>query len=260
MVTRDTAAPVRGFGHGATLLFQGFGWWRRRPALMLWGLVPAVIVSLVLGAALVALGMQLPWITDAVTPFADAWPSVWASLLRLAVGTAVFGAALALTAVTFTALTLIIGEPFYDRIWRAVETAESGTVPDSDPGFWRSVGDGIDLIVRGAGVGILAFLIGLIPVVGGVAGAVLGVVLTGRLLADELTSRALAARGLDRRTRRALLRTRRARVLGFGVATQVCFLVPLGAVFTMPAAVVGATRLARELVAERTPEAGMSQS
>jgi CysZ protein len=215
---------------------------------MLWGLLPAAIVSLVLGAALVALATQLPWITQAVTPWADSWPGVWTVLIRVALGTAVFGAALALTAVTFTALTLIVGEPFYERIWRAVEHAEGGTVPEASPGFWRSVGDGLDLVVRGAGVGILSFLVGLIPVVGGIAGAVLGVVLTGRLLADELSSRALAARGIDRRTRRRLLRTRRARALGFGVATQVCFLVPLGAVFTMPGAVVGATLLARELL------------
>lgn len=245
MVT--AAGPAREFGQGVRLLVQGFGWWRRRPGLMLWGLLPAAIVSLVLGAALIALATQLPWLTDAVTPFADGWPGVWAVLLRVALGAALFGGALALTAVTFTALTLIVGEPFYDRIWRAVE-AEGGTVPEAGPGFWRSVGDGVDLIVRGAGVGILAFLLGLVPVVGGIAGTVIGVVLTGRLLADELSSRALAARGYDRRARRALLRTRRARALGFGVATQVCFLVPLGAVITMPAAVVGATLLAGDLI------------
>ena len=37
----------------------------------------------------------------------------------------------------------------------------------------------------------------------------------------------------------------RARTLGFGVATWVLFLVPLGAVVAMPAAVGGATVLAR---------------
>ena len=40
--------------------------------------------------------------------------------------------------------------------------------------------------------------------------------------------------------------------LGFGVATQLCFLVPLGAVATMPAAVAGATVLGRELLADAT--------
>jgi CysZ protein len=40
-------------------------------------------------------------------------------------------------------------------------------------------------------------------------------------------------------------------MLGFGVATQLCFMVPLGAVATMPAAVAGATLLGR--VAAATP-------
>ena len=62
--------------------------------------------------------------------------------------------------------------------------------------------------------------------------------------------RPLEARGLDRHARRTLLRAPRAPVLGLGMATQACFLVPLGAVVAMPAAVAGATMLAREVLAE----------
>ena len=95
---------------------------------------------------------------------------------------------------------------------------------------------------------MLAALIGLVPVVGGVLGTVFAVLLTGWLLADELTSRALTARGMVPAARRRLMRRHRARMVGFGVATQLCFLVPLGAVATMPAAVAGATLLARSLL------------
>ena len=83
---------------------------------------------------------------------------------------------------------------------------------------------------------------------GGVLATVFAVLLTGWLIADELSSRALSARGLDHSARRALMRRHRARVLGFGVATQLCFMIPLGAVATMPAAVAGATTLARSLL------------
>ena len=48
----------------------------------------------------------------------------------------------------------------------------------------------------------------------------------------------------------ALLRPHRSRVLGFGMATQAFFLIPLGAIVVMPAAVVGATMLGRELTGE----------
>ena len=46
-----------------------------------------------------------------------------------------------------------------------------------------------------------------------------------------------------------LLRGSRARELGFGIATQLVFLIPGGAIAVMPAAVVGATRLARDVFA-----------
>jgi CysZ protein len=212
------------------------------------GLIPAAIVAALFSAGLIALGVSLPGITEAVTPFADGWPPVWATVIRVAIGTAMLGAALALVAVSFTALTLLIGEPFYERIWRAVE-AELGTAAiDVDYGFWRSIGDTLWLIARGIGVAIVAALLGLIPVVGGVLGTVFGVTFTGWLLADELSARALTARGITRPARHHLMRGRRARMLGFGVATQLCFLVPLGAIITMPAAVAGATLVARSLL------------
>ncbi|KQZ85130.1 hypothetical protein ASD56_01825 [Microbacterium sp. Root166] len=212
------------------------------------GLIPAAIVGALFLAGLITLGAFLPAITEAMTPFADGWPGVWATVIRVTVGTALMGAALVLVAVSFTALTLLIGEPFYERIWRAVE-AELGTADiDAPYGFWRSVADTLALLARGLGVAALAALIGLVPVVGGILATVFAVLFTGHLLATELTSRALTARGIPPAARRALMKRHRARVLGFGVATQLCFMVPLGAVGTMPAAVAGATVLARSLL------------
>ena len=233
------------------MLVHGFGLWRTRPRLMLLGLVPAAIVGIVLLAGLVALVTGLPTLTDAMTPFADGWPSLWATVFRIAVGTALVGASLVVTAITFTALTLLVGEPFYERIWRAVEQEGGGEVPDIRYGLWRSVGDTVSLIARGVLAAIAAALIGLVPVVGGVLSFVVGVSITGWLLADELASRGLAARGIPPAARGRLLRGARARTLGFGVATQLCFLVPLGAVLAMPAAVAGAAELSRSLLEAR---------
>ena len=241
---------MREFARGVGLLGRGFAYWKRRPGAMALGLVPAAIVGALLLSGLIALGIYLPRITEAATPFADTWPGLWASVIRIAVGTAVFGAALVLVAVSFTALTLLIGEPFYERIWKAVEADQGEASIDSAYGFWRSVGDAVSLVARGAGVALLAALLGFVPVVGGVLGAVFGVLFTGWLLADELASRALTARGLDSAARRRVMRAHRGRMLGFGVATQLCFMVPLGAVATMPAAVAGSTLLARTLLEE----------
>lgn len=232
------------------MLGRGFGFWRTRPGLMALGLIPAAIVGLLFLAGLITLGAFLPALTEALTPFADGWPGVWAAVIRVTVGTAVFAAALVLVAVSFTALTLIVGDPFYERIWRAVERDGGAEVTEAPYGFWTSVGDGLWLLVRGLGVALAATLIALIPVVGGIVSTVFAVVFTGWLIADELTSRALIARGLSPRERRELMRRTRGRMLGFGVATQLCFLLPLGAVATMPAAVAGATLLGREAAAE----------
>jgi CysZ protein len=205
------------------------------------GLIPGTVVGIVFLAALVGWGFALPGLVDDWTPFADAWPPFWADVVRTAIGVASFGAALLVVVVSFTAVTLAVGEPFYDRIWRATERSATGTVPEADYGFWRAVGDSVRLILRGLLAAALAWLIGLVPFVGGALGFATGVALTGWLLADELTSRSLSARGFDRRARRAIIRAHRARALGFGVATQLCFLVPLGAVAVMPAAVAGST-------------------
>ncbi|MBB2974921.1 CysZ protein [Microbacterium endophyticum] len=247
---------MREFLRGAMLLGQGFAWWRRRPGVMFLGLIPAAIVGAGMLAALVALGIALPSVTVAITPFAEDWPGIWATALRVTVGTALVGTTLVLLAVSFTALCLMIGEPFYNRIWLRIETDLDNHAPAADSGFWQGILDALSLLVRGIGVSIFAGLLGLVPAVGGVLGAIVGVTLTGWLLADELSSRALAARGIARRDRRAMLGAQRARALGFGVATQVCFLVPLGAVVTMPAAVAGSTLLARSLVTANPPTAG----
>jgi len=239
---------LKEFAAGFALLGRGFAFWRRRPTTMLLGLVPAAIAFVLLAAGLITLGVQLPGLVDWATPFADPWDTGWRNLFRLAVAFVVFAGAAVLAVVTFTALTLVIGDPFYERIWRAVEEELGGPVPDAGGGFWRTVVDALQLMGLGLVFAVLAALAGLLPVIGTVLGAVVGVLLTGRLLARELIARAFEARGLTLEHRRQLVRAHRWRVLGFGVATQLCFLVPLGAIATMPAAVAGSTMLARGLL------------
>lgn len=243
--------PVASFFRGVGDLGRGFSFWGRLPGAMALGLIPAAIVGLVLLAGIVTLVVFLRDIVTALTHFADAWTEFFASLVRVGIGAALLGGAIVLAVVSFTALTLLVGDPFYERIWRSVEDHLGDAPPESDYGFWRSVRDSVGLILRGLLAAIVAGLVGLIPLVGTALGAVVAAFLTGWLLADELTSRALAARGLDAAARRDLRRGQRARVLGFGVATQLCFLIPLGAVITMPAAVAGSTVLARTLLDAR---------
>lgn len=232
---------------------RGFGFWARRPGVMLLGLIPAAIVFVVVAAGLVALGIHLPALVDWATPFADSWDEFWAVPLRIAVAAVTFAGAVLLAAVTFTAVTLSVGDPFYERIWRAVELELGGEVPDRGAGFWSAAGDAVALIALGLVSALVVGLIGFIPLIGSIAAPVLGLALSGRLLARELTARAFEARGISSAERATVLHGRGAQLLGFGVATQLCFMVPLGAIATMPAAVAGSTMLARAALDARLP-------
>lgn len=239
---------MQDFLDGARLLVRGWGWWRRRPGTMARGLIPAALVGALVLAGLITLVVNLGRLGEALTPFADDWSPGWERTAELGVQAVLVAAAVVLVVVTFTGLTLAVGEPFYDRIWRAVEQDTTGGTPDGSTGFWRGAVDGIALVARGLVAAVLAGLLGLVPLVGTPLGWTAGVLLTGWILAHELSSRALVARGIGRRERNALLRAHRRRALGFGVATQLCFLVPGGAVATMPAAVAGSTLLAQSVL------------
>ncbi|CAH0218569.1 Sulfate transporter CysZ [Microbacterium oxydans] len=243
---------IREFGAGIRLLLRGFALWRTRPGLMNLGLVPAIIAVLLLAAALVPVFLGMTSISTWLTPFAEGWLEPWRGLFRSLVGFVVIAASLALASAVFSALTLTIGDPFYQRIWRAVE-ADLGDAPPADGGsFWTSVGEGLRLVLLGILIAIAVLLLGLLPLIGGILAPIAGVFLSGRMLARELTGRAFDARDLTPADRAVLFRGSRARVLGFGVATQLCFLIPGGAVAVMPAAVAGATMLARTML-ERMP-------
>ncbi|MGO1921726.1 MAG: EI24 domain-containing protein [Microbacterium sp.] len=250
---------IREFGTGVGALLRGFRMWKSHTGLLALGLIPAFIAWALLLAALIPLVIWLGPITDWMTPFADGWTAPWQGVLRFGLGAVIVVAALALSAAVFTALTLTIGDPFYQRIWRGIERS-LGEEPTGETGFWSTVGEGVRLVVLGILVALLTLLIGFVPVVGGIAASIVGILLNGRLLARELTGRAFDARGLTGYSRSGMLRAGRARVIGFGVATQLCFLVPFGAIVTMPAAVAGSTLLAHDLLRRAAPGAPQSVS
>lgn len=247
MASRGSRAPraAREFFSGFAVLGRGFALWRRRPGLMLLGMIPAAVVAVLFAAVVVLLVVNIEAVTGFVTPLADDWDPELARLFRLVAALALIIGVVTFGAFGYTTITLLVGDPFYARIWREIER-EHGELPTGEePGFWRALADSGRLFWRAVALGVLLTFVGLIPVIGAFL-AVLGeLVLGGRIVALELTTRPLEARGLRRVDRRRVLRTRNARVIGFGVAVNLCMLVPGGAVLVMPAAVAGATELAR---------------
>ncbi|MBU1588413.1 MAG: EI24 domain-containing protein [Actinobacteria bacterium] len=248
-------SSVKEFFAGVGLLFRGFATWRTAPGRMLLGLIPAVIVAAAFTVGLVFLAINIETLAALATPFADGWDRMWRDITRIAVALAFLIAAILIISLTFTTLTLIIGQPFYELVWRHAES-RFGPVPDNAPGFWRSVGlgitSGLRMLVPTILVGVALFALGLVPLVGAILAAVFGAFVGGWFLARELTGLAFDARGVGYRERRAALRSRRPLVLGYGAATYLLFLVPLGAVVVMPAAVAASVLVTRRVLGETT--------
>ncbi len=243
---------VSEFLSGARSFFAGFGMWRTRPRLMALALLPALGVLVVMVGLLSWLGSWLVGLIPGWTGFAEAWPGWAAGLLRFAMASGITLALALVLIVSFTAITLAVGDPLYAKISLATEELLGGPVPNHSPNWRVWLGDALRLAAHGLFGGLLAGLLGLLPGIGTVAAAILGFSLSSWLLATGLVAGALERRGFDREARAKLRRSRPWRVLGFGMAAQALFLIPGGAVMMMPAAASGATRLARSLVGERS--------
>lgn len=247
---------LRGFAEGVALLFRGFRAWGSTPQAMLIGLVPGLITSIVFGAGIVTLLVNIDRVARWLTRFAADWDELWLSLLRVGVGIAVVGATALIAVYTFTVVTLAIGAPFFERISHAVDDRIS-PVTEGVPvpmlrGILRGVGEALAVLLLTIFIGLGLFLLGLIPLVGSITAATIGAFTGGWFLALELTAAAFERRGIRFSGRRRMLGARRSVTLGFGVATFLLFLVPFGALITMPAAVAGATLLTRRSLGEPT--------
>ena len=251
-------APRRGtlreFITGIGYLGRGLRMYVSAPRIMWLGVIPAFIVFVVYLAGIILLVMNIESLVEFTTPFAAGLPEALRQLVRALIGIALLAVGLILFIFTFTAVTLAVGDPFYERIWNKTESLIGEPPVDLELSVGTKVGravvDTLRLLFVTILVSIGVFLIGLIPFVGTVAGAALGALFGGWFLTLELTGFAFEARGLRLRDRRHTLRVRRARTLGFGVATYLFFLVPFAAVIVMPAAVAGATLLSRDALAE----------
>jgi CysZ protein len=229
---------MRDLGAGFSYLLQGQRWVARHGRQYGFGLLPGLVTLVLYAAALVALAL---WGEDAVgwaTPFAD---------------------------VTLTAVTLLIGQPFYENLSERVDrdVSPDGSAPESGLPLWRelwiSARDSLRIVVRAALWGILLFACGFIPFVGQTVVPVIGFFVTGFFLTEELAGVALQRRGVELRERLALLRSRKTLIWGFGTPLAAAFVVPFVAVFLMPGAVAGATLLARDLLGEETDEDGAAE-
>ncbi|MFE6891709.1 EI24 domain-containing protein [Streptomyces sp. NPDC057694] len=245
---------MRDLGAGFGYLVKGQRWVAQHGKQYGWSLLPGLITLVLYLAALVCLAVWGDDFISWATPFADDWSSPWQGLFRGLLTAVLFALGLLLAVLTFTAVTLLIGQPFYESLSEEVDRTEGdGEVPESGLPLWRdlwiSARDSLRILVRAGLWGILLFALGFIPFVGQSVIPVLGFFVTGFFLTEELTAVALQRREVQLRDRLTLLRSRKGLAWGFGAPLAVSFLVPFVAVFLMPGAVAGATLMVRDLEA-----------
>jgi CysZ protein len=242
------------FVMGTRLLGRGFGLVLRSPRLMLLGMVPAVVAAAVVLAAFALLLYYLTDLSALVTWFADDWSAGVRGTLRFIAGIAIVVGAGLLAVFTFTALTLLIGDPFYEAISKHVDDRFGGA-PDAEEGPWfrnlgRNLTDSMRLLALTFGASVLSFLVGFVPVVGQTVVPVLDATIGGWFIAMEVSGIAFNRRGFRLRERRKLLGANRALALGFGIPVFLALLVPFAALVVMPGAVAGATLLTRRVLGQ----------
>ena len=260
----EYAGRVRDLARGLGYLVGGQRWVALHRRQFGFGLLPGLIAMVLYLVMLVALVRFAGDLVTWATPFAADWDSPWPGVLRGCLGVLLVGLGLFLAVITFTAVVLVIGQPFYEALSEQVDRSLSpdAQVPESGLPLWREIWigirDGLRILVRAAIWGVLLFAAGFIPVIGQTVVPVLGVCVAGFFLAQELTAVAMARRRIELRDQLAMLRSHRMLVWGFGIPLAAAFLIPFVAVFLMPGAVAGATMLARALCAD--PAVGASES
>ncbi|TQS46116.1 EI24 domain-containing protein [Cryptosporangium phraense] len=248
--TRPSAGSE--FVWGLRLLGRGFGMYGKYPGLLLLGLIPAVIAFVVLLAAFVVLLVFLDDIGKGIVGwFADGWSNDARSAVRFLIEAAIVIGALWLSVVTYTALTLIIGDPFYEKISEEIERRLGPydfpelpwyrTLPRNAMDSIRVIGTQLVVLV------IPVLLVGLIPFVGQVLAPILGLIIGGWLLTTDLTGIPFNRRGIFLTERRRVLRRNRALALGFGIPVAALSLIPFANIVVIPAAIAGGTLLTRRV-------------
>lgn len=243
------------FFAGARTLGTGFGVLVRHPKLLLLGAIPALISAVLLLVSLGTLIWFSPDLVTWMTPFADGWAEGWRTALRVLIGVVLVGSTALVASVSFIALTLLIGGPFYEHIAEVVEQRLGLDTSDDGAGLIRSTGrgvvDSLKLVLVALVGAVLLFALGFVPVLGQTAVPVLGALFGAWLVTLEMVGMVFTRRGLKIGARHRALWRRKGTALGFGLPTYLLCLVPVAQLVVIPSAVVGGTLLAHRLLGPR---------
>jgi len=237
------------FWEGATALPRGVRFILERPRCWPAAATPVVVLILLAVPILwLSIGQFGPWLGTALFPHASSWYAQSARLILswiAAAAAALVGLWLALL------LSPALSAPALERLVRAREL-ELGAPPRPARGFWFEMRCGLEAQIGGLllalplwllywvlasllpGAGLVLFPLQVLPLALG--------------LAWNLLDYPLTLRGIGFRERWALLRSRPAPILGFGVGLALVFWIPGAPLVLLPAGVVAATDVAWRLL------------
>jgi len=258
-----SAAVMDDFFTGVRYFWQGLVMLLRRPKLLLIGMLPAVLTTALLLGGVIALIANISDLAALVTPFADHWAAGWQLATRVTAGIALVSAAALLGLVGFTALTLIVGGPFYEHIAERLEDDLDVAEGHADPSQWQmlllGIRDGIVLMLRSLAFTVVLFLAGFLPVVGQTLVPALLALVTGWFIALEVVAVAFYRRGIGLRGRTAMLRSRRMLAVGLGLPAALLSTIPLMSIVVMPVAFAGGVLVALDVLGLSRPKERLGQ-
>lgn len=230
-------------------LARGLAMVAARPRAMALGLVPPLITSVIVGAALWGLWL---WLESQ----RRAWPAGQAGMyVGFILQVVVMVGGVLVGVLAFSAITLTIGAPIYERVSAHIDEAVS-QVPAAPAEPWRrmvprAIGQALITVLLSASGAVACLLLNAIPAVGVLIGAAASFCFGGWMMARELTGPALERRGLLTLAERGrVLRTRPLTVLAFGIPAFWLLALPGVAIVLFPGAVAGGTLLTRRLLGE----------
>jgi CysZ protein len=228
---------------GPAYLLEGFRR-LRLPRLRRYVLMPVVGNVVIFLLAAVCLFFGLDFLLDRWLPEGFDW-------LRYLLFPLVAAAMLAVGMLAFTLLAALLLSPFLGRLAAEVDQMEGISPPDQPPAGWLAglrADLGLELrrlaYIATCLLGVL--LLGLTPLLNLLVAPV-GVLVSSWLLAVEYAGNPLGNHRQSLREQLTLLRSARWTVVGFGLASFGCSLVPIVNFVVVPASVIGITLMCADL-------------
>ncbi|HEX8914393.1 MAG TPA: EI24 domain-containing protein [Humisphaera sp.] len=248
----DPRSPVAAFVAGFSAPVAGLRYMLAHPALWRYAVWPVlinlVLTAVVLGtlvAAAVWFAYRLhPWLRDRYDG------SAWGVTLEAAAAVGLLVAAVTAALVTWVLLGGILAGHFNSKLVRQVEI-QLGTPAEAlrEVAIRYQVADTLRDLAALLGINAGLLVLNVIPGLGSVAAAGLGVYLDGFLLGFDYVDLPMALRGMRRADKLARARRHRWETTGLGTAVLLLNLVPVVGAVLLATAAVGATLMHRQWIA-----------